>query len=658
MRALYDCLDALLCEIQAHCLSPAPDLATPDDTVSVLFSQLMSAGTFLTDNISARHYFQLCRDWREQQAQDCPDLAGNRLLLRRVWQCRESVQQRTPAERLKQLLAERVRSAIDSLRVLPESPDSQQAWLRRTLDTAVAIVNGARFLADVPDTALHPPPHTARGLVRWLCALDSWFAADASDSHVPPVFGRELERSVGRCQVLRQELWQLQLLAGALLALESMGRDLNADKGLRYRGHCRALIKAATRAQQQWSHGAADADRQIRKVMRHALLLSSGDGQDDVGCSDSTPLTALTALPVAALTPLQQRLSAISGELSAGNPDTAADWAALSLRLYRLLVCLRMLGGGFVDSSLGHAQRNELQQWQMLVASLHGSANLCVQYSVVQHQDEACLLDLLRRLTGILQHDGEAAPDDPDLLLMAALMAARLGLRAQRHWQQLTLDLDAVQQDFAGMPVQHVLAAELHFLPAMGAPATAVATGVTVLPQDTLRDLRLLLKGARILNVQRIESLTLVMIDVYQEILASPVFAEAADISKALPRAHRSLCRMLDQAAAWQTPGDARRMINTLYACLERWRGDKLLNKTPLSAAPVMAAVNECPPGQHNDHWRGCLATNRRLRKLVRHQEDLDSIRVLLLELLRSQEDLIRRQADYGAGLDTNRQSV
>lgn len=658
MRALLDCLDALLNDIQAHCLSATPDLVASHDKVSPLFGQLKSAGAFLTGNINAHCCFQLCRDWRDQQAQNCPEPAGKRLLLRRILQCREFMHERTPSDCLKQLLAERVRSAIDNLRGLPESPDAEQAWLRQTLDVIASIVNSACFITDAPGTALRPPPHTARGLVRWLCVLDSWLAADASDSHVPLLFRRELERSVGRCQLLRQELWQLQLVAGALLALGSMGRDHHARKGSCNRGHCRALIEAAARAQQHGSHCAADADRQIRKVMRHALLLSSGSGRDDAGCTDGAALAAVRALPVAVLTPLQQRLSAVSGELTTGIPDAAADWAILSLRLYRLLVCLRMLGGGFVGSSLGHAQRYELEQWQVLVASLYGSVNLCVQYSVVKPEDEARLLDLLRRLTGILQPDGGAASAGPDLWLMAALLAARLGLRAQRHWQQLTLDLDAVQQDFAGVPVQHVLAAELHFLPAMGAPATAAATGATVLPQDTLRDLRLLLKGARILNVQRIESLVLVMIDVYQEILASPVFAEAPDISKALPRAHRSLCRMLDQAAAWQTPGDARRMINTLYACLERWRGDKVFNTTPLKAAPVVAAVNERPPGQHNDPWHGCLATNRRLRKLVRHQEDLDSIRVLLLELLRSQEDLIRRQADYGAGLDTNRQRV
>jgi hypothetical protein len=151
-----------------------------------------------------------------------------------------------------------------------------------------------------------------------------------------------------------------------------------------------------------------------------------------------------------------------------------------------------------------------------------------------------------------------------------------------------------------------------------------------------------LLKGARILNAQRIEALVLVMMEVYQEMLSCPDFSVQPDISKALPRAHRSLCRMLDQAALWHAPGNARRMINRLYVCLERWRGDR-----GLAIRPAFNTIRECPAG-HNDHaWRRCMATNHRLRKLLRQQDDLNSIRALLLELLRSQDDCIRRQSDY-----------
>jgi hypothetical protein len=220
-----------------------------------------------------------------------------------------------------------------------------------------------------------------------------------------------------------------------------------------------------------------------------------------------------------------------------------------------------------------------------------------------------------------------------------------LGLRAQHHWQRLTLELDAAQQDFVGVPVQQVLAAELHVLPAMGrADSHRVAD---VQPQHVLRDLRLLLKGARILNVQRIESLVLVMIELYQQMLSQPAFAKAPGTSKVLQRAHRSLCRMLDQAAAWQPPGNARRVINSLYAWLERWRGGShRTNDLPA------AAVNERPVSHYDHPWQVCLASNRRLRTLVRYQHDLDNIRALLLELLRSQEENIRRQLAYGTTLD------
>jgi hypothetical protein len=147
--------------------------------------------------------------------------------------------------------------------------------------------------------------------------------------------------------------------------------------------------------------------------------------------------------------------------------------------------------------------------------------------------------------------------------------------------------------------------------------------------------------------VQRVESLVLVMIEFYRQMLNHPAFADASGTRKVLLRAHRSLCRMLDQAAAWQAPGNARRVINSLYAWLERWRGaGHRLN------VPTAAAVNERLASQHDQAWQGCLATNRRLRKLVRHQHDLDNIRALLLELLRSQEESIRRQVTYGTSLD------
>ncbi|MEX2335518.1 MAG: hypothetical protein WD600_14750, partial [Pseudohongiella sp.] len=358
----------------------------------------------------------------------------------------------------------------------------------------------------------------------------------------------------------------------------------------------------------------------------------SRDGSRDGAASAVSPLLLLPGIDTTAVRELLV--------VAVNKPGVPPDWSAVSLRLYRLLVSLRMLGGGFGKLPLDTTEVWSLARWQVLIVSLHACANHCLQQSGARPEDEVSVIALLRRLAGLV--DTRDAASVTDMLHKSLMLAARLGIRAQQHWQKLTLDLDAVHQDFAGYSVQHVLAAELNCLPHMAVAATDTQS----VPQDVLRDLRLLLKGARILNVQRIESFVLVLSDVYQTILAEPGFADSADLRRALPRAHRRLCGMLDQAAAWQSPGNARRMINTLYECLDRWRGSTGMNKPQVG-------VNERSPAAENDPWHLCLATNRRLRKLLRRQEDLDSIRVLLLELLRSQEDLIRRQAAYGLTLDS-----
>jgi len=360
---------------------------------------------------------------------------------------------------------------------------------------------------------------------------------------------------------------------------------------------------------------------------------------------DSTLELEPASLPA----PARASMQTLSGVMP-GRDQAVMSWAAISLQLYRVLVCLRMLAGGFNSGSAGRPASEsrcpQLLHWQMLVASLYACTHHCVQQSVITGEDQDQLLVLLRRFVLLLPADAAAA--DVDLLPSAILLAARLGLRAQRHWQRLTLTLDAMQQDFVDASVQRVLAAGLYYLPAMGGTRDPGDEGV--LPQHVLRDLHLLLKGARIMNVPRIESLVLVMIEVYQRLAADPVFAAEADTGKALRRAHRSLCRMLDQAAAWQAPGNARRVINSLYGMLERSP-----TQGRVVTGPAPAAVRERPADWCDDSWQVCLVTNRRLRKLIRHQHDLESIRALLLELLRGQEELIRRQADYRVTLDAPR---
>lgn len=678
-RALQHCLDALLRDIQVLLATDSMDninrlKATKADGLPRLFSRLAAASRFLGNNNGATLCRDLCRDW--QLLQTTTGVSRDRRILMAAGRCREGWQADTADDLLRYRLNDRACAILDIVAAGTEEPAPEPEWLQQTIVDCRTLAGATCFLANVTTHCVGPPPESPRALLRWLLMLQQLLAGFAQQAQeksrgkppapmpqntapdAPVLFRRELQRCLDACcrmtpgDGLPAMLWHLQLLAGALQALARMQYPrCPADFLTR---HCHDLIVSAAQAQQQRS-GAGEINQQrLCECLRHAMVLimqhspggireCADTGASPVGTSESR--SAGEDLPDQASASMQALVAIIADQTG-----PTVDWAAVSLRLYRLLVCLRLTGGGFVDTGIGCSRYPQLSELQTLIASLHASVDHCLQRSVVTDEDQHRLLALLQRLAHRLR--GGSGPDARNLLPDVLLLAARLNVRAQRHWQRLTLALDAAQQDFAGVSVQQVLATGLHCLPAMD--GAACRDGFP--PQDVLRDLRLLLKGAHILNVQRIESLVLVMIEVYEEMLAVPAFAAAADIGKALPRAHRSLCRMLDQAAAWQAPGNARRMINTLYGCLERARGSSRSATAHGCAAqhdhPTL--VSERPAGQANDPWRLCLANNRRLRKLLRHQRDLDSIRVLLLELLRSQEDIMRRQADYGATPDAS----
>lgn len=640
-QALRECLDAVLGDIQARLILPDDQPQQNDQRgVGPLFGILVAASRFMTDRQSAGLCEALCRDW---QAMSTDTGGSKRPLLRGVLQCREAMQAVSAQVLLQHVLIDQIRAAVDGLTVtqVRDAGDVEPVWAQEALARCAAINAAARFLAGRICDSLHMPSPEPRSLLHWLLSLERVLTPDSYDAGVSSAFRRAFERCAQLCggpapeDGLSRPLWQLQLLAGALPVLDLM----SVDRDHRPQFQRRSLILFACVAQAQYPCNSIDGIDSValRQVIRQALLAASAGDET----RSTTVAVQLTGLPETALKPAQDVLAMIPVD-----DGLRADWTGVSLSLYRLLLCLRMLAGGFTDVRISDVQRQALVCWQWLAASLYASTNHCVQKSVVTGEDRRCLLGLLHRLPPLLQKE----PDyqDEHLLPSALLLAARLGLRAHRHWQQLTFELDAAQQDFAGVSVQQVLAAGLHCLPGMGAGHDRAVPGTSA--HAVLPDLRLLLKGARILNVPRIESLVLVMIEMYQQIQDNPAFAETSDISKVLLRAHRSLCRMLDQAAVWRAPGNARRVISSLYGCLERWRGD-----VGVAAARPVAGVNERPQNYRNDAWQVCLTNTRRLRKLVRHQDDLDSIRALLLELLRSQEDFIRQQADYGTALDASR---
>lgn len=638
VRALRRCLDSLLGEIQASLLRP-PQSADPQyDALPTLLSRLGAASAFLPDSIEGRYCRALADDWRAPAARAAA--GGLRRMLGDVLRCRDALQDVSASAALQQVIVDDIRTATDNLLAAPlaDVADMEQRWCLQTRVRCRAIIAATGFLAHRESVSRSLPPATPRDLLRWMLSLEQQLVHKLSPAGLPLAFAQALEQGIQRCSrlisadELSQVLWQWQRLAGVLLV---PGLLPGASRVGEIRWLCRGLLAGAAQALYQRGSTESVQSRLLQQVVQQALRLSGeyGDGAPGLPAD-----LALTVLPDPNQGPVQTLLTIIPGD-----DVLPTAWDVISLHLYRLLVALRMLAGGFADTGFSEPQHKGLDSWQWLIACLYVSANHCVQQSVVTDEDRHELMALLGQLPALLQTRTD--PGGEPLLRAALLLAARLGLRAQHHWQRLTLELDAAQQDFVGVPVQQVLAAELHVLPAMGCADSRDVAGVQ--PQHVLRDLRLLLKGARILNVQRIESLVLVMIELYRQMLNQPAFADAPGTRKVALRAHRSLCRMLDQAAVWQAPGNARRVINSLYAWLERWRGaSHRLNGLPA------AAVNERPASHHDQAWQGCLATNRRLRKLVRHQHDLDNIRALLLELLRSQEESIRRQVTYGTSLD------
>lgn len=638
VRALRRSLDRLLGEIQASLLQSSQSADPEHDALPTLLGRLSAASKFLADSMDGQYCRALADDWRASSAR--ATAGGLRRMLGDVLRCRDSLQEVSANAALRQIIVDDIRTATDSLVSAPlaDVADAEQSWRQQTKGRCRAIIAAADFVEHRESFSGFSPPATTPDLLRWLLSLEQQLVPAMSPAGLPLAFARELEQAIQRCSrstsadEQSQALWQVQRLAGALLVPGILPADSHGGQG---RWLCRGLLAGA--AQALYQRGSTDCvrPRLLKQVVLQALRLS---GEHSGGVPALSAALVLTALPAPNLRPVQALLTIIPGDAA-----LPTDWDVISLHLYRLLVGLRLLAGGFTDAGFSEPQHKSLDSWQWLIAGLYVSANHCVQQSVVIDEDRRELMALLGQLPALLQSHTD--PGGEPMLIAALLLAARLGLRAQHHWQRLTLELDAAQQDFVGVPVQQVLAAELHVLPAMGrADSRDVAD---VQPQHVLRDLRLLLKGARILNVQRIESLVLVMIDLYQQMLNQPAFADAPGTSRVLLRAHRSLCRMMDQAAAWQAPGNARRVINSLYAWLERWRG----GSHRANALPAVA-VNERPASHHDQAWQMCLATNRRLRKLVRHQHDLDNIRVLLLELLRSQEESIRRQVAYGTSLD------
>ena len=147
---------------------------------------------------------------------------------------------------------------------------------------------------------------------------------------------------------------------------------------------------------------------------------------------------------------------------------------------------------------------------------------------------------------------------------------------------------------------------------------------------------------ANALKLSAIESVSLVLMQIYSVFAINPAIADVPAVMGQLRRAHLGLCLLLDQAAAWQTISRAGSLTERLYRLL-----DQLL--------ALGNAVADQPGGYQatsgNDpvtaEWQKCRRINRRLRHLLAQAESSDSLHAVMSELLRAQNHLLQQMPAY-----------
>lgn len=160
---------------------------------------------------------------------------------------------------------------------------------------------------------------------------------------------------------------------------------------------------------------------------------------------------------------------------------------------------------------------------------------------------------------------------------------------------------------------------------------------------ELLHELSLLLEGARRWQVVGVESLVTLLILCYRRIRQHAEWLEHRSWRLALGRAHRQLCRMLDQAAAWQAPVKNSGAKDRGSAQLARVMNDLFGLLNPKLASSFL--LSGIPHGHTQQSWLDCLSLNRRLKQLVELQrtEHIDNA-MLILSLISEQHAHIQQQ--------------
>jgi hypothetical protein len=161
--------------------------------------------------------------------------------------------------------------------------------------------------------------------------------------------------------------------------------------------------------------------------------------------------------------------------------------------------------------------------------------------------------------------------------------------------------------------------------------------------------LQLLTQGASRLGVMRVESLSRLMQDCYQLLSREPErLQQQKKLRLVLGRAHRVLCRLLDQAAAWRPLDEphleiaAQKSIHELFMLFPQAR-----QGSPASETEALTEHVQINPSEAAAEWKHCQSINTRLRQILRQRGNINEYRSLMTELLREQHTLMAKYLSY-----------
>ncbi|MAO40234.1 MAG: hypothetical protein CMK70_08420 [Pseudohongiella sp.] len=192
------------------------------------------------------------------------------------------------------------------------------------------------------------------------------------------------------------------------------------------------------------------------------------------------------------------------------------------------------------------------------------------------------------------------------------------------------------------------LASNLHWLPQSRDWATGLSAEQADLDffvEELGRELNTVCEAAARLEIAPLGSLSLVLLQFYRAVQLQPALLNQTDVRRPLIIAQHQLCKMLDRVAAWQQADPVGRLVERLYRLLE----PGAINSVDQRASGRQWApysVHESEP-QAAQGWAELDAGNQRLRRLLNSSADTAGLKPVLLELLKTQRDTIKRHLAY-----------